>query len=616
MGYFLAGSMAAASQQFGTTQTDVFAVNQNGQLTVSWVGSEGPWQGPVAIGPVDHAPPGAYLAVSQQIGADQTDVFLIDNAGQLNVFWVESSGAWNGPQKIGPVGFASAGGPLVASQQFGIEQTDVFLIDVTGQLQVFWVAAEGTWNGPQKIGPVGIASAGSFIAVSQRAGLSQTDLFLVDKNGLLNIFWMSGGGIWNGPDEIGLTGNAAPGSFIAVSQQFGTGQTDVFLVDKNGQLNVFSVTGEGRWRRDVIGAPGFAAPGSPIAVSWQFYANQTDVFVVDKTGQLNVFWTIGAGIWNGPVKIGGPGITASGAFLAASRQVGADQTDLFLIDTAGRLNIFWAIGEDQWNGPVIRLDPVPAPDAGLGSNSNYLLVNDCNALTDVAVSILVTEDIVFASTSGVVTGFGFQLNAYSPLDQKCAWQQYIIAVIENEIVGGIDNWPLSGPQLANDFFNLAPVPTGRIPAGYQLKISLQNDASGNIIGANYEVIDEYGTAQANTSISLTSLAGVTTADLSPIIAFQLNLVGPANNESVVLSSGAGMITYESSSQLTAVNTEPPCAESGYVTAETANTVYGVLSASPSAIILQPFSVTADETQMIRKVGKLRPILSISEILRH
>jgi hypothetical protein len=57
MAYFLAGGGVAASQQFGLTQTDVFAVNQNGQLTVSWVAGAGEWQGPLEIGPpVTHRP--------------------------------------------------------------------------------------------------------------------------------------------------------------------------------------------------------------------------------------------------------------------------------------------------------------------------------------------------------------------------------------------------------------------------------------------------------------------------------------------------------------------------------------------------------------------------------
>ena len=104
---------------------------------------------------------------------------------------------------------------------------------------------------------------------------------------------------------------------------------------------------------------------------------------------------------------------------------------------------------------------------------------------------------------------------------------------------------------------------------------------------------------------LTSLSGVTSADLAPIIAFELNLVGPVNSESAVLSSGEGSIIYEATTPMTALNAEPSCAESGYITAETANSVYGVLNSGPSTEFSQSFNITSG-LAMIRKQGKVRP----------
>jgi hypothetical protein len=38
------------------------------------------------------------VAASRQFGsADQTDVFVVDNTYGLNVFWVDSAGKWKGP---------------------------------------------------------------------------------------------------------------------------------------------------------------------------------------------------------------------------------------------------------------------------------------------------------------------------------------------------------------------------------------------------------------------------------------------------------------------------------------------------------------------------------------
>ena len=94
---------------------------------------------------------------------------LVDEAGQLNVFWVDGAGAWQGPEKIGLTGFANPGSSVTASQQFGINnQTDVFLVDKTGQLNVFWVDSAGVWQGPEKIGPAGFTNPGSTVTAFQQ----------------------------------------------------------------------------------------------------------------------------------------------------------------------------------------------------------------------------------------------------------------------------------------------------------------------------------------------------------------------------------------------------------------------------------------------------------------
>jgi hypothetical protein len=611
MGYFVAGGGVAASQQFGGNQTDLFSVDQSGRLNVSWVDNAGPWQGPLPIGPAGLAPGGAFVASSRQFGLTQTDAFLVDGNGQLNVFWVDGFGVWNGPEKIGPAGIANPGCPLAVSQQFGGNQTDVLLIDKNGQLNVFWVDNAGAWNGPEKIGPAGLVKPGSFVAASQQFGLTQTDVFVVDEAGQLNVFWVDGFGAWNGPQKIGPVGLANPGCALAASQQFGGNQTDVFLVDKNGQLNVFWVDNAGAWNGpEKIGAAGIAQPGSFVAASQQFGLTQTDVFLVDKNGQLNVFWVDGFGAWNGPEKIGPAGIANPGCAVAASQQFGLSQTDVFLVDKNGRLNIFWVDNAGAWNGPQLRADPVAPPAAGLGSNSNYILFNNCNPVLGLEITINVTQDIVCQSASGPTSGFGFQLNCYSPKNETSAWQQYVVALFSSELIGAVDNWPVSGPNIINDFFNLTGTPNAnRLPAGWRITISLQNDNQGNITGASYVVIDNSGNTRANVTKTLTSISGVTAADIAPITAFELNLVGPVNGESAVLSSGAGTLVYSASSPLTVLNVEPSCTESGYITAETANSFYGELSGSPSTVFTQSFAVSG-ETPMIRKVGKLRPGLSI------
>jgi hypothetical protein len=243
-------------------------------------------------------PPGSFLAASQQFGLNQTDVFLVDNSRSLDVFWVHNAGAWNGPGKIGPAGPLPPGGAIAVSQQFGLNQTDVFLTDGQGVV-VFWVDDAGAWQGPETIGDSDVGFAiNSPIAVSQQFGLNQTDVFLLDQNGQLNVFWVDNAGAWQGPEKIGPADFSTPfwPYWIAASQQFGLSQTDVFLVDNQGYLDVFWVDNAGAWQ-----GPGRISQilGEPfIAASHQFGLNQTDVFGIDAYGYLDVFWVDNAGAWS------------------------------------------------------------------------------------------------------------------------------------------------------------------------------------------------------------------------------------------------------------------------------------------------------------------------------
>jgi hypothetical protein len=146
------------SEQFGVVeQTDVFTIDTNGCLEVYWVNS-GHWNGPQNVG-CGGFMAGTCLAASRQFGLNQTDVFVIDGDRNLNAFWVDNDGTWNGPVVIADSPFIIAqDGCVAASQQFGLNQTDVFTVGVNGQLQVFWIGANGgPWNGPLPIAPLGLS---------------------------------------------------------------------------------------------------------------------------------------------------------------------------------------------------------------------------------------------------------------------------------------------------------------------------------------------------------------------------------------------------------------------------------------------------------------------------
>ncbi len=356
------GGPFAVAQQVGADQTDLFVVNSMGQLVVFYVQNNTHWSVSKPKGPAGMTIPGAAVAVTPHFGVpNRTDVFVVDQERQLNLFWVDGLGEWNGPQPIGTKPMTRAGAHLAASQHFGTtNQTDVFVIDKDGQLTTFWATGAGDWQGPKVISAAGLAHPGAPLAVSQQFGADQTDIFVVDSNGQLNVFSANGAGKWTGPLLLGPKDFAPSGADLAVSQHFGVfEQTDVLLVDNHGQVNVFSITGTSQWTEpQPIGPKDLAKPGAALSVSQHFgVSDQTDVFLIDKQGQLNVFSATGSGHWTVPFTVGQPGFAPSGAFVIASPQFGMqNRTDLFVISQAGSSshswpNVFWAGSTGGWSGP-------------------------------------------------------------------------------------------------------------------------------------------------------------------------------------------------------------------------------------------------------------------------
>ena len=306
------GTSIAATKRFGVdNQTGVFLIAQNGQLQAFWVGPNGV-NGPIPVGLKGVSHPGAPLTAARQFGGrDQTDVFLFDTTGQLHAFWAHGAGSLNGPAKIGPPNFAPNNAQLAAWQRPGTKQTDVFTIDKSGALCRFWVDGGGHWNGPEKISASNFAKPGGHVAAGQRSGKTdQTDVFLFDRHGQLNVFSSKKEGSWSGPEPIGPTGFADPGAAIAVADQAGRGRTSVFVVDKKGTLIVFAADDAGRWGApEDIGQPGDAPSGAYVVASPHFgVAKRTDVFVVNNTktkasGWPELAWVDENNVWTGPKKL-------------------------------------------------------------------------------------------------------------------------------------------------------------------------------------------------------------------------------------------------------------------------------------------------------------------------
>jgi hypothetical protein len=303
------GAHLAVSRQFGIpNQTDVFVVGNDAAIHVLWVQGAGTWHGPLPITGTGTSTPGAGLAVSNQFGVpNQTDVWVVDNNKAINVSWVEGDGTWQGPLPITQPDFAPAGAPLATSPQFGVpNQTDVFVVGNNGAIWVSRVHAAGTWQGPLAISP-GNSTPGAGVTASAQFGVpNQTDVFVVENDDAIHVSWVQGGGSWQGPLRITPTGVEEPSAELASSQQFGiSNQTDVFAVERDGTIDVSWVRGGGTWGGPLaITKTGFADPGVALIASNQFgISSQTDVFVVDQGGTPDVLWVEGGGTWKGPFQI-------------------------------------------------------------------------------------------------------------------------------------------------------------------------------------------------------------------------------------------------------------------------------------------------------------------------
>jgi hypothetical protein len=244
----------------------------------------------------------------------------------------------------------------------------------------------------------------------------------------------------------------------------------------------------------------------------------------------------------------------------------------------------------------------------LGSSANYFFsspnsAGSCDLLTGVTVTIAITEDLVAAPPPPnpppkfTQSGFAFQLNASSPKGDPgdldwIIWQQYIIGV-HGTVVGTLNNWTaaslsngqtINGPDPARVL--LAPPSPNMIPAGTTLKITLQNDADGNVTGVTFDALGEPAQSIALSALTTTGGEQVGTTFVAPIVAFTLDLVGPGDGKYAAFTSGAGTITYSARTPLTPSLQLPSCVANRATTGEISNSTYGTVPMVPSSSVTQ------------------------------
>jgi hypothetical protein len=346
---------------------------------------------------------------------------------------------------------------------------------------------------------------------------------------------------------------------------------------------------------DIQGAN--TAPGSHLDVyggkSFPSNANQLWAFYPAPTSGYYLI----ASLLNGSVIDVQGGKNTPGTLLDAYTQTGNDNQLWTFVDTNGK-------SVTPPAAPTI----VPEPSGGYHGAGNYILAagSKCATLTGVKATIYFTEDLVWEAGGGSngPPAFSIQLNAETNSNQKLDWLQFMTHMGDDQ---GL--WPwinIWAPPDANTFVWNQPVSNpvakmpqaARIPAGYSIIVSLQNDSGGNVTGATWNVLDSSGASIGSVTYPLSTAlgGGVPPGDLCPIASFQVTFGGASNKGHATFSSGAGLMVLEADQIMNVDTAYPSCIGFTGGTAETSNVAYGPMSATPSKIFAQAFNVAADSPQ--------------------
>ena len=312
----------------------VFVADDKGILTVLAPGST---SSSVATTGDAHLTPGAWLEAFLD-SDEEVDlgvrVLVVDATGTLRAISMQTASTWSSVP-LSPPGFAPPGAPVeVAFRTRGSAvgfspngPVNVFVTDNHGRLWVFEEenAQTQAWSSNQMPGHVELVpgsplATGYQVAIAVQGlghndlGYSQLDVFAVDRQGQLQIWWESQGSGWTQvpmPNGSGLPPGAAMGVGYA---QYDTpwqntpigNQLDVFVVDTNGKLQIWWVYQSGGWMHAPMPFNITLPPGAPLATGYQQFdsdtkPNQLDVFGVDTNGRIQAFWESYDGSWSNGV---------------------------------------------------------------------------------------------------------------------------------------------------------------------------------------------------------------------------------------------------------------------------------------------------------------------------
>ena len=497
--------------------------------------------------------------------------------------------------------------------------------DSVGQLQLVGLTTSGAvirqrqmsagnlnWSAPQTV--AGISAKQVAIAANPN-NANLLEIFFVDHHNVISHLRQQ-----DVADDVNGWGTSSPllpskptGKEFAIGRN-ADGRLELFVIDTNTHLfHIWQTsTADTTLWSDKARFPGDSA--SQVAVAPNQDGRLENFYVGTDANLFHNWQAVPNGDWIGETII--PGY--SGKEVAVAQNAGDGHLEVFWVDKNNSLQHSWqTLPNAGWINTNGAGGSVASP-ATLGGSENFILrTGNCGLLTDVAVTIFITQDIVFTENgkplpgNSSAKGFSWQLNCVGRTDDLAVLQQYVFGFDGGHIYCQVNNWtPDPGNTNENGFKalinskdNLVALSGKKIPAGYQLVITLDNDGIGNITSGTFLVIDPKGD-----NVGTKKTIDLKSSIVGPIVGLQLNLVGPASGESVTLTSGAGSIEYVASSILTANPAPPGCAGDfgGMDTAETSNSAYGPISANASNVLQQTFSVNVGGTPLVLRKSRRRP----------
>ncbi|HEY3869821.1 MAG TPA: hypothetical protein VGM10_15765 [Actinocrinis sp.] len=273
------------------------------------------------------------------------------------------------------------GGQLAVGQRREPDRLGVYFIDAEGVLcELRWDEAERGGAGgalwrraalPRGDGlPFGTLDhpPGSLATGYQRAE-DRLEVFAVDRDGMLRVFTAHGERHWESdvvPEAVGIPPGACLATGFERDHDDGRGRgesvlLDVFTTGRAGQPLIYQVDADGKWRAGQLPYDAPLPYGANLATGYRSGRRLLTVFAVDREGSLVCMAQSAEGKWRADSALSGEAGGAPlppGAPLAVGYPDGGEPS-VFVVDQSGRLREFQQERSGRWADRPLPADGMP-----------------------------------------------------------------------------------------------------------------------------------------------------------------------------------------------------------------------------------------------------------------